>query len=118
MFHTFVGAYPQLPGVASESGYAAVSQRQYTAAEIIEKVLQLEIPERVAQKNTPVNPALARDMDFTFALTGLPNTVLGIGNTIDSGKEVVVIYHTHGRNAQQALDMLKERAKSRRNKLN
>lgn len=114
-FTTFVGVY-QSPSI--ETGYVAVGEADLDAISLANKLLQLQLPERVRQLQIHEEAETELTLERLLAFNGLPSTVIAIGNAHSSQEEVVALFTVAGRTPQRALSLVQDTVRQRLHKLN
>ncbi len=116
-FTTFIGLFVP-PNPSAETGYAIASQERVEREKLFSKVLQLELPQRVASQPIVDDEVVRRASLARLFRSGLPFVVVGIGRTRDTNQEAVYLFFANGISPATALREIQERTRSRLAKLN
>lgn len=117
-FHSFVGLFLFLSS-SQEKHLVFVSRNpKVNARGYYPKILELDIPERVARLKIDDIFELKTIFEREVALNTIPPVVLGFGKTRETLEEVVVLFVKVGISPADALGELKKTIRARLTKLN
>lgn len=116
IFHTFVGTFPNLG--ESDSSIAVAGTSRNNAIDVYSQILHLEVPQRVDDLKIKDSEKIRQACENIFAVGKLPSIVIGIGETMDTGEQAIVLYSVAGISPKGALLEIQDRIKNRMAKFN
>lgn len=93
-------------------------QEYNDALKLYDRVLKIEIPERIKRLQIQSSVGLATELKNLVGLIGMPYIVLLFGETLDRKEEVVSLFSVSGIKPEDGLNKIKERIPERKAKFN